>query len=159
VQRHRHHVEAPRLVHRVLDGQPRGEGMRGLRGGMPERVVRLEGAVVRTERLEPVPQSQEMFSFVVRDADKVVEEGSREVRGDGGVAAEASDDVPGLMRGFEQRVSYFKLSSKNLDLEKPQRAKKKRLLPPPQKKTHEVDRPALDVAEGVQDSKPRRERP
>ena len=111
-------------MHRVLDGQPRGEGMRGLRGGMPERVVRLEGAVVRTERLEPVPQSQEMFSFVVRDADKVVEEGSREVRGDGGVAAEASDDVPGLMRGFEQRVSYFKLSSKNLDLEKPQRAKK-----------------------------------
>lgn len=133
MQRHRHHVEAPRLVHRVLDGQPRGEGMRGLRGGMPERVVRLEGAVVRTERLEPVPQSQEMFSFVVRDADKVVEEGSREVRGDGGVAAEASDDVPGLMRGFEQRVSYFKLSSKNLDLEKPQRAKKKRLLPPPKK--------------------------
>ena len=62
--------------------------------------MRLKSAVSRPEGLEPVSQGQKVLALVVGDADEVVEEGSREVGGDGGVAAEAGDDVPGLIFFF-----------------------------------------------------------
>ena len=50
-----------------------------------------------------------MFPFVVSDSHEVVEEGAREVRGYGGVAAEAGDDIPGLEEVFKkgERKSEF----------------------------------------------------
>ena len=98
--------------------------MSSLGGGVPERVVRFKRSVVRPERLEPVPQSQEMLPFVFCDANKVVEKGPGEMSGDGGVAAEASDDVPGLLEGKkrkERKCEFFLILSflpKNLDLER-----------------------------------------
>ena len=51
------HIEAPRLVHAVLDRQARRQAVRGGGGGLPQAVVRRERPIIAPQLLQRRPRN------------------------------------------------------------------------------------------------------